>query len=51
MYEDDSDKAELLAEINNVNFGKDDGRLLELPLSNLAKSNMSFVYMQQKEKL
>jgi hypothetical protein len=51
MYKDEPDKAELLAEINNVNFGEDDGGLLELPLSNLAKSNMSFVYMQQKEKL
>jgi spermidine/putrescine transport system substrate-binding protein len=51
MMYDDHNKAELLAEINNVNFKPTDGGLLELPLSNLAKSNMSFVYMQYKEKL
>jgi hypothetical protein len=51
LYPDDKNKAELLAEINNVNFSKDDGGLLELPLSNLAKSNMSTVYMKYKEKI
>jgi hypothetical protein len=51
MLYHDPNKAELLAEINNVNFGPNDGRLLELPLSNLAKSNMSTVYMQYKEKI
>jgi hypothetical protein len=51
LYPDDGNKAELLAEINNVNFGPNDGQLLELPLSNLAKSNMSMVYMQYKEKI
>jgi hypothetical protein len=41
-------KAELLAEINNINYR--DG-LLELPLSNLVKSNMSMVYQEYKEKV
>jgi hypothetical protein len=49
-YEGDENKAELLAEINNVNFESDD-LLLELPLSVLTKSNMSFEYMQHKEKM
>jgi hypothetical protein len=46
----DENKAELLAEINNVNFLPGD-QLLELPLSSLAKSNMSFEYMQYKQKM
>jgi hypothetical protein len=46
-----NNKAELLAEINSVNFAKGDGGLLELPLSDLTKSRMSKVYLQYREKI
>ncbi|GHU47806.1 hypothetical protein FACS1894218_3040 [Bacilli bacterium] len=48
LYPDDPNKAELLAEINNINFTPG---LLEEPLSNLTKSNMSFIYQEYKEKM
>jgi hypothetical protein len=50
IYPDDSDKAELLAEIIAINFNYGD-KLLEQPLSNLAKSNMSMIYTEMREKL
>ncbi|GHU32251.1 hypothetical protein FACS1894166_05200 [Bacilli bacterium] len=48
LYPNNPNKAELLAEINNINFKNG---LLEEPLSNLTKSNMSFLYQEYKEKM
>jgi hypothetical protein len=49
LYPESPNKAELLAEINNINFAEGDTNLIELPLSDLTKSRMSKVYLSYRE--
>jgi hypothetical protein len=49
LYPDFPNKAELLAEINNINFTQGDVNLMELPLSDLTKSRMGKVYLNYRE--